>query len=334
MKEYTEFAIPPVILSSYAVAGEKEGSGPLGKYYDEVEKDSYFSKKSWELAEGEMQRRAISGAISKSAFDERDIDCVIAGDLQNQCIASSMGAAGFGIPYIGVYGACSTFGETLILGSSMICGGMADNVLCSVSSHFCTAERQFRFPLPYGSMRQPVAQRTVTGAGALLLSKEGVGVKIKGVMTGKITDYGITDANNMGAAMAPAAADTLTRFFNTTGTTCADYDVIATGDLASEGYELLIKLMEKNGIRMADNYTDCGLMVYNNEEQDVHAGASGAGCSAIVTAGYFIKKLSAGEIRRMLIVPTGALISAQSLAQGCTIPAVAHLICLESGDNK
>lgn len=321
---------PVTLLSSYSVVGKKEHAGPLAAFFDEYSDDTRFGQKTWELAESEMQRRALSGAIAKTGISPDGIDWLFAGDLQNQCVASSYGLSDFNVPYIGIYGACSTVGEAILLSSALIGSGVISTSAVVSSSHFCTAERQFRFPLPYGAQRQPVAQRTVTGAGAFVLASEGVGPKVVGILPGRIVDKGITDANNMGAAMAPAAADTLLRFFTQSGTSPSDYDVIATGDLATEGAGLLRELLSYEGITLGDNYTDCGLMVYSLEEQDVHAGASGCGCAAVTTAGYFMKKLALGQINDMLLITTGALMSTGSLQQGGSIPGVAHLVHIKN----
>ncbi len=321
---------PPVILSSYSVVGKKEHEGPLGKFYDEFGEDTRFGESTWELAESEMQRRALTGALGKTGISSDGIGLIFAGDLQNQCAASSYGLCGFNVPYIGLYGACSTVGEGLLLSSLVIGFGITETAAVVSSSHFCTAERQFRFPLPYGNQRQPIAQRTVTGAGAFVLAANGSGPRISEVLPGRIVDKGVTDANNMGAAMAPAAADTLFRFFKESGSSPDDFDLIATGDLATEGSALLKELLLRENIVLKGNYTDCGLMVYSIDEQDVHAGASGCGCSAITAAGYIMNKMRAGEINDMLLVTTGALMSAGSLQQGSSIPGIAHLVRIKN----
>ncbi len=321
----------PHIISSYSVVGKKEFQGPLGRLFDEHSNDMRFGRKTWELAESEMQKRALVGAITKSGIPANKMGWIFAGDLQNQCAASSYGLMDFDLPFIGLYGACSTFGEALISASIAIESKAISTAAVVTSSHFCTAERQFRFPLPYGNQRQPIAQRTVTGAGAFILSNEGNGARITEVMVGRIVDKGISDANNMGAAMAPAAADTLYRYFNESGTCPSDFDVIVTGDLASEGEWLLRELLRKEGIDLGASYTDCGLMIYNMKEQDVHAGASGCGCSCVVFSGFFMKKLMSGEIKNMLLVTTGALMNTGSLNQGNTIPGIAHLVRIEGG---
>lgn len=319
----------PRLISSYTVVGKKEHEGPLGRLFDEHSLDTRFGKKTWELAESEMQKRALIGAITRSGISASKLGWIFAGDLQNQCAASSYGLMDFNLPYVGLYGACSTLGEALISASIAIESSAIDSAAVVTSSHFCTAERQFRFPLPYGNQRQPIAQRTVTGAGAYILSSEGVGPRIAEVLVGRIVDKGISDANNMGAAMAPAAADTLRRYFSESGKSPSDFDVIVTGDLACEGEWLLRELLLREGISLRDNYTDCGLMIYNIKEQDVHAGASGCGCSSTVFSGFFMKKLLSGEIKNMLLVTTGALMSAGSLNQGGTIPGIAHLVHIE-----
>ena len=319
----------PHIISSYSVVGKKEHEGPLGRLFDEHSIDMRFGEKTWELAESEMQKRALVGALSRSPMTISSLGCIFAGDLQNQCAASSYGLMDFNLPFIGLYGACSTLGEALICSSLAIESGAIDSAAVVTSSHFCTAERQFRFPLPYGNQRQPIAQRTVTGAGAYILSTEGAGPRVSEAIIGRIVDKGVSDANNMGAAMAPAAADTLYRYFTQSGTSPRDYDVIVTGDLANEGEWLLRELLKREGIILGDAYTDCGLMIYNMKEQEVHSGASGCGCSSVVFSGFFMKKLLSGEIKNMLLVTTGALMSAGSLNQGNTIPGIAHLVRIE-----
>lgn len=319
------------IISSYSIVGKKEYKGPLGRLFDEHSDNMRFGQKTWELAESEMQKRALTGAITKSGLTASDIGCIFAGDLQNQCAASSYGLRDFNLPLVGLYGACSTFGEALICASVAIEAGAVSTAAAVTSSHFCTAERQFRFPLPYGNQRQPIAQRTVTGAGACLLSNKKSGPRISELLVGRIVDRGVSDANNMGAAMAPAAADTLFRYFNESNTLPKDYDAIVTGDLASEGEWLLRELLKREGIELTGGYTDCGLMIYNIEEQDVHAGGSGCGCSSTVFSGFFMKKLLSGEIKNMLLVTTGALMNTGSLNQGNTIPGIAHLVRIEGG---
>lgn len=328
-KDIIKLSKSPYIISSYSVVGKKEYEGPLGRLFDEHSLDTRFGRKTWELAESEMQKRALVGAIARSGITANDIGMIFAGDLQNQCAASSYGLMDFKLPYIGLYGACSTFGEGLISAGIAIESGAINTAAVVTSSHFCTAERQFRFPLPYGNQRQPIAQRTVTGAGAYILSDKGRGARITEVMPGRIIDKGISDANNMGAAMAPAAADTLYRYFTESGKSPDEFDVIVTGDLAGEGEWLLRELMKKEGITLGSSYTDCGLMIYNMKEQDVHAGASGCGCSSVVFSAFFMKKLLSGEIKNMLLLTTGALMSAGSLNQGNTIPGIAHLVHIE-----
>lgn len=317
-----------VYIKAFAsCVGKNEGEGPLSDCFDLKENDMRFGEDSWEMAESELSRRCIEILLTKSGMKGEDISLVTGGDLLNQCIASAFAISGSDIPYLGLYGACSTCAEGLIVGSCMA-EKTGNRVISFASSHFCSAEKQYRFPLEYGGQRTPTSQSTVTGCGAFLLSDSGK-IKVTEGMIGRIKDGNITDANNMGAAMAPAAADTLMRYFNESGTSPCDYDVIATGDLGMEGFELAKQLMMTSGVVMGDGFTDCGLMIYDIKNQDMHSGGSGCGCSASVTAGHFCRLLENGDINKMLLVGTGALLSKVSAFQGKTIPAVAHLVRLE-----
>lgn len=320
---------PVGILNYQAFVGQKEKEGPLGAYFDFYNNDEYFGQDTYEKAEAFMQKEVINSVIHQSKISTADIDFVFAGDLLNQCIGSNYGVRGLDMQYFGVYGACSTMVETLILASMSIDGGFARKALAVTSSHFCTAERQFRFPLEYGSQRAPMAQWTVTGAGCVLLSKEvpdGT-PKIAAFCPGTICDFGINDSNNMGAAMAPAAASTLKKFFNDTATTPDDYDIIVTGDLGVVGEELLKKVLSKEGICLGTNYQDCGTMIYHLQNQDVHAGGSGCGCCASVLCGYLLPAMQYKKLyKNILVVATGALMSTVSTQQGESIPGIAHLI--------
>ena len=320
----------PYVLSYASVVGKKEKEGPLGKHFDVTCEDSLFGADSFEKAESKMQQIAIDTALDKAALKYSDIDCIFAGDLLNQCIGSSFGLRGTEMPFVGVYGACSTMALTLGLASVFVNSGVTRKTVSVTSSHFCSAERQYRFPLEYGSQRTPTAQWTVTGSGAVVLTDEPQKVYINSVTFGSVQDKGVKDQNNMGAAMAPAAADTIKRFFTDTKTSPDDYDAIFTGDLGTVGSNLLYELLDTDNIDIRKNHTDCGTMIFDIEKQDVHAGASGCGCSASVLSAFILKKLECGEYRNVLFCATGALLSPTSTMQGETIPSVAHLINLRS----
>ncbi|GFR35192.1 stage V sporulation protein AD [Thermobrachium celere] len=325
------FKNPPSIISTAAIAGPKEGEGSLRDYYDIVLDDDLFGEETWEKAESKMQKEAVRLALEKLQIDEKDIDYIFAGDLLNQLMASSLAARDYRIPFFGLYGACSTLTESMSLGAMAVDGGFADYVIASTSSHFCSAERQFRFPLEHGNQRPPTSQWTVTGAGAAVISSKGKGPYITHVTTGRVVDFGIKDANNMGAAMAPAAADTILRHFKDTGRTNKDYDLIITGDLGKVGMELTLDIVKKQGFDMSANYSDCGVKVFDLTQQDVHAGGSGCGCSAIVFCGYLYKQLLEGNLNRILLISTGALLSPTSTMQGESIPGIAHAVAIERG---
>lgn len=317
---------PVYVIGRGNCVGQKEGQGPLGEFFDQVEKDEYCGEDSFEKAETKLQQAALTNARLRCHKENGDIDVIGAGDLLNQCIASAYGAAAVGAPYIGLYGACSTMALSTINAVLCLVSGLAQTVAAVTGSHFCSAERQFRYPLEYGGQRPPSAQWTVTGAGALILSsKEPSDVTIRGLQVGKVVDYGISDLNNMGAAMAPAAADTLSAFFSGSGKSPADYDAIVTGDLGHIGGNILEDIMKQNGYDISDKYNDCGKMIYS-KDQDAHAGGSGCGCSASVLTGYLLPKLERGEIHNLLFMATGALMSPLSVQQKQSIPAVAHLV--------
>ena len=323
----------PCLRASAAIAGKKEGEGPLAKDFDRVIEDDLFGEESWEKAESRFQYEAATTAIVKAGLTPGQIDVSLGGDLLNQIMAASMAARELHIPFLGLYGACSTMAESLCVGSMLVDGGYARHALCTVSSHFCTAERQYRFPLEYGCQRPPTAQWTVTGAGSVVLSAEAGPAPLcraTHVTIGRIVDLAIKDANNMGAAMAPAAADTLTRHLADTGRTPADYDLILTGDLGRVGHDLLLALMQQRGIPLDPaRYTDCGLLIFA-PGQDTHCGGSGCGCSAVVLGGHILGKLHRGELQRVLFMATGALLSPTTNQHGESIPGIAHAIVLEA----
>lgn len=325
-KGYIELQKPPVIVSAASVVGKHEYEGPLGQFFDMHDPDGSFGQKTWEQAEAEMQRQAINIALSKAKNDAKNIDALFSGDLINQCICSAQGTLTYDIPFFGLYGACSTIAEGLILSSLLISSGIYESTIAAASSHNSTAERQYRFPLEYGGQRTPTAQWTVTGAGAYVLMSDGNGPHIAGVMPGRTVERGIDDANNMGAAMAPAVIDTLTRYFTQTGTSPADYDLIATGDLGVEGHGIVSELMKNEGYDMGENYNDCGMLIYDIEKQDMHAGASGCGCSAVVLAASLLERIKCGELNDILFIGTGALMNPMSVQQGQAIPGIAHLV--------
>lgn len=318
-----------------SVVGKMEKNGPLGGVFDLHDGDDRFGQKTWEKAEAEMQRLALNTALGKGKLRDRDLDAIFAGDLLNQCIGAAYGLKDFNVPYFGLYGACSTIAEGLILSALLVSSGELRRAAAIASSHNCTAERQYRSPLEYGAQRSPTAQWTVTGAGALVVGRsEEAGVLIRGVLPGTVIEKGVKDAANMGAAMAPAAADTLVRFFKETNTVPADFDLIVTGDLGYEGGDILCDLMAIEGVDIRRRYNDCGMMIYSREAQDTHAGGSGCGCSAAVLASYLLPKLASGELRRVLFLGTGAMMSPQIIQQGECIPAVAHLVCLTAKEEK
>ena len=318
----------PMILSSAAVVGKKEGEGPLGNVFDRVFEDTTLNEKTWEKAESDMQKEAVTCALNKAALSPSQVQHIFAGDLLNQCTASTYGLRELNIPLYGQFGACSTMAQTLSMAAIFVDSGAADICCAVTSSHFCTAERQFRFPLEYGGQRPPTAQWTATAAGAAVVGMGGSGVRIAEVLGGRQVDLGVTDANNMGAAMAPAAADTLYRFFEDTHTSPSDYDLILTGDLAAVGSEMLHKLLEKKGYHLGDKHDDCGLMIYDRQKQDVHAGGSGCGCSAAVLCSDILQRMTAKKLHDVVFVGTGALMSPTTSQQGESIPGIAHLVHL------
>lgn len=323
------FKNKPVIIGSYSIVGPKEGKGNFGPYFNYVVKDDSFGEKSYEKAEKKMMESAIAGAIRDAKVKASDIGLLLSGDLLNQIISSSYAARNFDISFLGLFGACSTMAEGLAIGACMVEAKLFDKVICSTGSHFSTAERQFRFPLELGNQRPPTAQWTVTGAGATVIASNGKGPRITMATFGKVVDYGVNDVNDMGAAMAPSAMDTMLAHFKDTNTTPDDYDLIVTGDLGKLGSEILIDLMEDKGIKLGLNYNDCGQMYYTRN-QNTLSGGSGCGCSATVFNSFIIEKLRKGELRRVLFMPTGALMSTTAAQQGETIPGVCHAIVVES----
>ena len=318
----------PMILSSAAVVGKKEGEGPLGNVFDRVFEDTTLNEKTWEKAESDMQKEAVTCALNKAALSPSQVQHIFAGDLLNQCTASTYGLRELNIPLYGQFGACSTMAQTLSMAAIFVDSGAADICCAVTSSHFCTAERQFRFPLEYGGQRPPTAQWTATAAGAAVVGMGGSGVRIAEVLGGRQVDLGVTDANNMGAAMAPAAADTLYRFFEDTHTSPSDYDLILTGNLAAVGSEMLHKFLEKKGYHLGDKHDDCGLMIYDRQKQDVHAGGSGCGCSAALLCSDILQRMTAKKLHDVVFVGTGALMSPTTSQQGESIPGIAHLVHL------
>lgn len=325
---------PVPILASASIAGQKEAEGPLCDYFDVTMADAEWNEETWEKTESKMQKEAVRLAVQKSNLRLSDMHYVFAGDLLNQCIGAGFGLRELNIPFFGIYGACSTMIEGLSLGSMLIDGGFADYIAAVTSSHFCTAERQYRMPLEYGGQRTPTAQWTVTGSGSAVLGKQGSGPCITHVTTGKIMDMGIKDANNMGGAMAPAAFDTLYAHFQDTGLSPLDYDLILTGDLGTVGRDILVDLMEKEGFDISDNYNDCGCMIYDLKQQDVHAGGSGCGCIASTLCGYILTEMRRGTWNRILAIGTGALLSTTSGLQGESVPGIAHLVAIENKIEK
>ena len=327
------FRTPPVIAAQAAVGGKKEGEGPLAAAFDELSSDNRFGQSSWEAAEKYLQLRAARLCLKKAQIPEKEVSLVLAGDLQAQCTASNYALRALGIPYAGLFGACSTMAEALGLGAALCSAGMADGLLAMSSSHFCAAERQFRTPLSYGAVRTPTAQWTATAAGACLLRPAGPGVGIRAVTFGRVQDYQIKDINNMGAAMAPAAAATLLHYLRDTHSEPQDFDAIYTGDLGHVGSQLLRDLLTAEGL-LLKNHVDCGCILYDAAEQTVKSGGSGPGCCASVLCGHILPRLDKGTQKRVLFIATGALMSQTTFLQKESIPAIAHLVELRSPQQK
>ena len=327
------FALPdaPVITHWASIAGKKESEGPLKEWFDTTSEDSYFGEKTWEQAEKRLQQQTLQTLLQKSGIEKPDL--VLSGDLLNQCIGSSFSLRNTGIPHLGLYGACSTMAESLLTAAMAVGGGFADRVVAMTSSHFASSERQYRFPLGYGGQRTPTAQWTVTGSGAAMVQSTGRGPKIDCCTIGTVMDMGIKDANNMGAAMAPAAFDTIRAHFDDMNMAPEDYDLIVTGDLGQIGKEALMELALQDGLSLGGRLSDCGTLVFDNTLQDVHAGGSGCGCSAVTLCGYLLDTMMAGKLQRILFCGTGALLSPTSTQQGLPIPGVCHAVSISCGGN-
>lgn len=338
-KQSILFSNPPIILSGASIAGKKEGEGPLGSFFDRIEEDPMVGGTTWEDAESRLMKMSCELAVQKANLKNSDIRFLIGGDLLGQLIATSFGIVDLEIPLFGVYGACSTMGESMALGSILVDGGYAEKVLAVTSSHFAGAEKQFRFPLAYGNQRPFSASWTVTGSGAVVIAKsDGENIKnnsdepiitVKGVTVGKIVDYGLKDSMNMGACMAPSAYSTISQNFKDLGEQPSYYDKIITGDLGYVGKDILIDLLKQDGYDISSNHMDCGIEIFDKDSQDTHAGGSGCGCSAITLTGYIMHKLRRREWKRVLFVPTGALLSTVSFNEGNSVPGIAHGIILE-----
>lgn len=328
----------PYLLGHAAAVGKKEGEGPLGERFDYVAKNDRMGQRSWELAESELQKTAIRLALRKATLPERSLDLILAGDLLNQCIGSFLASMHANVPYLGQYGACSTMAQGLALGGCLVESGAADRLLAAASSHFCSAERQYRFPLAYGGQRTPTAQWTTTAAGAAILGSEPVpngaepcDVRVTHVLFGKMVEMGVKDAANMGAAMAPAAADTLSALLEDLGAEPRDFDCIVTGDLGHIGADLLLTLLRGDSIDLSPVYSDCGSLIFG-DEQDAHAGGSGCGCSAAVLCGPLLRDMHRGKIHRLVFAGTGAMMSPTSVQQGQPIAGICHAVVLERSE--
>ena len=327
-----ELCRPPVIISAAAVGGTKEGEGPLGHDFDMIVSDERMGMKSWDMAEGALLRTAAEIAVKKAGLSYCDIACVLAGDLQDQCAAAHYGFRDSSIPFFGLYGACSTMTESVAAAALLVSGGAFPRVLAATSSHFCSAEKQFRMPLSYGGQRAPSAQWTVTGSGAAVVAESGEGPRITMVTPGRIVDRGVRDVNNMGAAMAPAALDTILSFLKDTGMSPADCGLILTGDLGHVGSEILCEFSAREGIDISAYHDDCGKLIYDAGGQDVHAGGSGCGCCASVLCGHMMHRLKNGLLKSVLAVATGALMNPATAAEGESIPAIAHAVFIQGGE--
>lgn len=327
-KQTIKFENTPYIISHASVGGCKEGEGPLKNEFDMIVSDDKMGQISWDLAEGAFQKTAVEIALKKSNLKNEDMEYILSGDLQNQCAATHYGLRETNIPFLGLYGACSTMVEGLSIGAMLVSAGYAKKLIALTSSHFCSAEKQYRNPLEYGGQRTPTAQWTATAAGAAVLSDTGSGAKITHATTGKIVDKGICDVSNMGAAMAPAALDTICAHFRDTGLTPDDYDLILTGDLGITGSDILCDLIKKEGYDIEKKHNDCGKMLYNIDTQDVHSGGSGCGCCASVLCGHILNQLENGKYKNILVAATGALMNPLTVLQGESIPTISHAIAI------
>ena len=321
---------PPCIAAGAAVVGKKEGEGPLRERFDYISSDTYFGQKTWEKAESSMFKQCFSLVCDKAKMAPGELDYLLSGDLLNQCVGSTFGLRDSQVPFFGLYGACSTMAESLSLGAMLLDGGFARQLCCMTGSHFCSAERQFRAPLEYGGQRTPTAQWTVTGAGALILKNSGSGPHVTHVTTGRIVDAGIVDGNNMGAAMAPAAYDTLKAHFEDTGRDPSYYDAVLTGDLGAFGHKILEDFFRGDGVCFDKVFTDCGMLIFNVSHQDTHCGGSGCGCAASVLCGHILKLMQEGTWNRVLFAATGALMSPTTAQQGESIPGICHAVAIEN----
>ena len=330
-KQSVVFKQTPIITAWASIAGKKEGEGPLKDAFDLVGEDAYFGEKTWEQGEKKLQQLALQTLASKAGLELSDFDLVYSGDLLNQCIGSSFSLRNMKIPHLGLYGACSTMAESLLMAAMTVGGEYGDRVVAMTSSHFASSERQYRFPLGYGGQRTPTAQWTVTGSGAALVCSEGTGPIIENGTVGTVTDLGIKDANNMGAAMAPAAFETIRAHFDDLSCAPEDYDLIVTGDLGQLGKDILTELFDKEGIAVGSRLMDCGTVVFDITRQDVHAGGSGCGCSAITLCSKLLSELNEGKVDRILFCGTGALLSPTSTQQGLPIPGTCHAVSICSG---
>ena len=330
-KQSLVFEGKPIITAWASIAGKKESQGPLAEQFDVVSQDTYFGEKTWEQGEKKLQQLALQTLLNKAGLENTDIDLVYSGDLLNQCIGSSFSLRNSNIPHLGLYGACSTMAQSLLMAAMTVDGQYADRVVAMTSSHFASSERQYRFPLGYGGQRTPTAQWTVTGSGAALVCSQGSGPVIENGTIGTVTDLGIKDANNMGAAMAPSAFETIRAHFEDLGCAPEDYDLIVTGDLGQLGKDVLDELFQKEGITLGERLMDCGTLVFDLRAQDVHAGGSGCGCSAITLCSDLLGRLHSGALKRILFCGTGALLSPTSTQQGLPIPGICHAISIHSG---
>jgi len=329
-KQTIKFNSPATIYQTASIVGKKEGEGPMKDYFDYILDDDYWGEETWEKAESKLQKKTAELAMRKAEIPDKKIDYIFAGDLINQCVGANYAMRDFDASFFGLYGACSTMAESLTLGAMLTSGGYAEHTLCITSSHFCTAEKQFRYPLEYGGQRPPTSQWTVTGSGCAILSAHGKGPYITHTTTGRIVDMGVCDVNNMGAAMAPAAADTLTTHFEDTGLTPDYYDLIMTGDLGEVGTDILCDIMNRNGYDIYKQHKDAGKMIFDIKKQDVHAGGSGCGCCASMFCGYVFKELKARNLNRVLIMATGALMNTMTVQQGDSIPGIAHAVSISN----